>query len=430
MSEFEHVEYVVTDPNGRARGKWAPGASLAKAMSDGINFPLSLHGLDVWGTEVPETGLHIESGDRDGFFRAVPETLCAVPGKPDTGQVLLETFDGDAAFAGCSRQVLRAAVNRLAAMGLRATVALELEFHLLDEAGFVSEPEALRGTQQMYALDRLADHEPVLAAIRETGLAAGLPIDTIVKEAAPGQYEINLTHRDDALRAADDVVLLRRIADAAARDAGLRASFMAKPFADQAGNGAHVHASLCRVGGEADGVNVFADDEALLRHAAGGVCSTMREAALVHVNTMNGFRRMAPGSYAPCNVNWGFNNRSVALRVPASPPVARRLELRIAGADANPYLVLTMLLSALAHGIENAVEPPTPLEGNAYDPDTPDRGAALPASLGEALALFEASAFARDALGATMHDLLCHLKRAEMAGFAQRIEPFERATYI
>lgn len=424
---IETLEFVVTDPNGRARGKWGPAASLAKARGAGINFPLSLHGLDVWGTEVPETGLHISSGDRDGFFRAVEGTLTPVPGRPGSAQVLLETFTPEGEpFGGCSRQVLRRAVERLSADGLSATVAFEVEFHLLDPQGNVSEAHAMGDTQQMYALDRLADHDAVLDAVREAGAAAGIPIDTIVKEAAPGQYEINLTHRPDALRAADDVVLLRRIADAAARAAGLRASFMAKPFAEEAGNGMHVHCSL--VG--RDGRNIFESDETRLEHAAAALVARMPETALVFLNTWNGFRRIAPGSYAPCNANWGRNNRSVAVRVPASPPAARRLEHRIAGADANPYLVLAVILEGMREGLRERRPPPPPVEGNAYDETTPNRGVPLSPRMTEALELYGRSEHARDALGVELFSLLRHLKRAEVDRFERRIEPFERGTYL
>ena len=440
-AQVAHVEYVVTDPNGIARGKWAPAASLHKAFAPGpaggINFPLSLHALDVWGTEVPETGLHISSGDRDGFFRAVPETLSLVPGRADVAQVLLQTFEpGGEPFGGCARQVLRAACERLAAAGLFPTCAFELEFHLFapgepGEPPVIADPPALGDSRRMYGLRALVEQSPVLGLVREAGATAGLPIDTIVKEAAPGQYEVNLTHRargeGGALRAADDAVLLRRIVHASARAHGLRASFMAKPFRDEAGNGAHIHVSLA----DAEGRNVFAGEggDARLRHAAGGLVSTMRETALVFCNTVNGFRRMAPGSYAPTRANWGFNNRSVAVRVPASGEAARRLEHRVSGADANPYLILATVLSAMAEGIERGVEPPPELEGNAYDTAAPGRGERLPLSMDEALSLFAASPFAARALGETMHRNLAHLKRAEIAGFLHDISPLERATY-
>lgn len=432
---IRQVEYVVTDPNGVARGKWGPVDSLEKAFSGGINFPLSIHGLDIWGNEVEETGLHISSGDRDGFFRAVPETLSAVPwGESDadgsaTAQVLLETFTPDGEpFGGCARQVLRNAVERLAAADLSATAAFELEFYLYDGAGnpvqMAEDPQA----QAMYSLEALADHTGFFADIQATSRAASLPVDTIVKEAAPGQYEINLTHRTDILRAADDVVLLKRIVRECARMHGLSATFMAKPVGDQPGSGMHIHASLCGP----DGTNIFAGEngEAMLLHAVGGLSSTMAEMALVFINTANGFRRMRAASYAPNRINWGENNRSVALRLPAAPPQARRVEHRVAGADANPYLVATAIICGIERGLAQEIDPGPPVTGNAYEETTPHRGARLPVSMTEARASFAASGFARQALGARMVDSLVALKAVEDARFDAEITPLERSSYF
>ena len=427
---IERVELVVLDPNGVERGKRAPVAALGKAFDGGVNFPLSLHALDLWGTEVAETGLHIASGDRDGFFRAVPGTLCVLPG--GGAQVVLETWTANGApFAGCSRQVLRAAVDRLAAQDLHATCAFELEFHLLEPSRPGEEPRvadvtALGASQRMYELEPLRAHAAVLGAIEAAGEAAGLPIDTIVKEAAPGQYEVNLHHRGPkeggALRAADDAVVLRRIVRAAAHLNGLVATFMAKPFADTAGNGAHVHVSLA----DGAGVNAFTD-VAVLERGAAGLVATMAEATLVFAANRNGFRRLQPGSYAPTRAVWGHNNRSVAVRVPASPPLARRLEHRVAGADANPYLVLAAVLEGIRAGLEADMEPPAPVDGNAYEGTA---GEALPSSLEAALALWDGSAFARTAMGETMHRNLAHLRRAEIERFRGDISPLERATFL
>ena len=418
------VQFVVIDPNGRARGKWAPVAALEKAFGAGVNFPLSIHGLDVWGSEVPETGLHISSGDRDGFFRAVPHTLCVLPG--GDAQVVLETVDAAGEpFAGCSRQVLRRVVERLPHA---ATMAFELEFHLLEPDGtHLAGEGVLRGQQLMYDLAALERHRAFADAVTQAAGAADLPVDTIVKEAGPGQFEVNLHHRDDPhlhgpLRAADDAVLLRRIVTAAAAHEGLRATFMAKPFADAPGNGMHLHVSL------ADGdAPVFAREGEgwrRLRHAAAGLVGTMPEGALVFANGCNGHRRLAPGSYAPTHANWGTNNRSVAVRVPTG---VARLEHRVAGADANPYLVAALVLAGMARGLAERAEPPPEVESNAYETEA---GAKLPATMAEALAAWEGSAFVREALGEVLHANLAHLKRAELAGFAADISPLERATYL
>lgn len=441
--KVETVELVVTDPGGVARGKWAPVSSLKKAFGDGVNFPLSLHGLDIWGNEVSSTGLHISSGDKDGFFRAVPETLSVVPwGSDDTepknqkrAQILLDTWSPTGnRFGSCARQVLTDAVNRLQQLGLTAVAAFEVEFHLVtfNNSGSATplDGETVAGgeNQYMYDLKALSDHAALFDNIHRAASWAKLPIDTIIKEAAPGQYEINLNHRSDVLRAADDVVLLKRIVQETAREAGLRATFMAKPFAGQPGNGMHVHTSVLND----DGVNIFSGEEGRMRqtHAVAGLLNSMREATAVFINSVNGYRRMAPGSYAPTRANWGDNNRSVALRLPAAPEVAKRIEHRVAGADANPYLLMAILLQGILEGLEATKAPPPALEGNAYDENTPNRGKALPNNPEIALAEFENSAFTKRALGSEMAKTFAHLKRAEMERFALNISPFEQATYL
>lgn len=432
--DLQAVEFLIVDPNGILRGKWAPADALKKAFADGINFPVSIHGLDVWGREVPATGLHIESGDRDGFFRAVPGQLLPVPwAARDTAQVLLSTFTADGApFGGDARNALARLAARAGARGLTPVVAFELEFYLVETDPATGLPvpvdaDAGPDRQRMYGVDALHDRAALIEDIRAYAEAQGLPIDTIVKEAAPGQYEVNLKHRADALRAADDVILLRRLIQAAARQHGLTATFMAKPFIEPAGNGMHVHVSLL----DQDGNNIFAseaDGVASLHGAIAALIETMPETVLLFINTWNGFRRIQPGSYAPTRAVWGENNRSVALRIPASNASNRRIEHRIAGADANPYLVLAAILEAMLEGIDKKGTPPPPVDGNAYDADA---GAEhLPDDMPIALDLFRDSAFAARALGQELRDLIAHVKDAEIAEFRHEISPLERSTYL
>lgn len=427
--DIANVELILTDPSGVTRGKWAPVTTLKKAFGEGVNFPLSLHGLDVWGNEVPDTGLHISSGDLDGFCKAVPGSLSAVPWGRDTAQVLLETARPDGSdFGGCARTVLRHVVERLGEAGLCATCAFEIEFHLLDENGAPVGENWIADAQFMYGLEQLAHRAPLFAMLREAAQMADLPIDTIVKEAGPGQFEVNLTHRADPLRAADDVVLLKRAVRECAREQGLTATFMAKPFIGQPGNGLHVHTSLQN----GEGVNIFSgpNGAARQRYAVAGLMESLAEATLVFINTMNGFRRMAPGSYAPTRANWGENNRSVALRLPAAPDHAQRVEHRVAGADANPYLVLACILQGMMDGLDAAREPGPALTGNAYEEGTPNRGESLPADMATALDLFSGSAFIQKTLGKEMRTILSAIKAAEIAGFANDISPLERRTYL
>ncbi|WP_245293173.1 glutamine synthetase family protein [Mongoliimonas terrestris] len=434
--DIEGVEYLIPDTNGVLRGKWAPPPSLAKAAKAGVNFPLGLFGLDIWGREVTETGLHVETGDRDGLCRLVPDSLRLVPwaARPTAQAMLTMWTETGIPFLADPRQQLAFAVERLARAGYRAVAAFELEFYLVDPRAVERPDDAPRAVlsgacgperQNIYALSDLSAFSDLFHEIRTAGLVQGLPLDTIVSEASPGQFEVNLKHRPDPLAVADDAVMLKRLIQEVARKHHLRATFMAKPFIERAGNGMHVHVSLI----DGDGANAFSAPgvgEARLTQAVGGLVDAMAPSTILFVPTWNGFRRLQPGSYAPTRATWGHNNRSVAVRVPMSEPAARRIEHRVAGADANPYLVLAAVLNGMADGLERAAAAPPPCDRNGYDASDP----ALPSTMEGAIRAFETSDFIRRAFGVEYRRLFAALKRAEMRTFLEEISPLERSTYL
>ncbi|MFS8037284.1 glutamine synthetase family protein [Xanthobacter sp. AM11] len=438
FGEPEVVEVLLPDTSAVLRGKWIPGHSIRKIWKDGVPIPLSIFGLDVWGCEVEATEIHLETGDKDGLCWPVPGTLRPVPWAPrPTAQVLITMHEPDGSARGAPwkldpRQQLAAIVDRFTARGLAPCVAFELEFYLLkpgQDPGAPPEPVfpvSGQARQNMYSMSDLDAFAPLLHDMRAACALQGLPADTVISEAAPGQFEVNLYHRVDALGAADDALLLRRLIDGVARRHGLRASFMAKPLVDFAGNGMHVHVSLM----EAGGGNLFtrADEvgERALRHAAGGLLATMADATLIFVPSYNGYRRLVPGSYAPVSISWGYDNRSVAVRVPNGPPAARRLEHRIAGAEAHPHLVLAAILAGMLEGLEAQIEPPPPLSGNAYEHDAPR----LSPSMAEAVARFGASPFIARAFGEDYRRIYAVMKREELAAFSRVILPLEYETYL
>ncbi|MFG1489662.1 glutamine synthetase, partial [Oceanospirillum sp. HFRX-1_2] len=202
--------------------------------------------------------------------------------------------------------------------------------------------------------------------VRSACVEQGIPADTIISELGPGQFEINLMHVADPALAGDHATLFKRLVKGVARKHDFGATFMAKPYADKSGNGFHVHFSLI----DKDGNNVFDDGtdagSDLLRHAIAGLMETMADSMLIFAPHLNSYRRFAAGAHAPTFASWGYENRTVALRVPESEPVARRIEHRVSGADANPYLVLASVLAGALYGIENKLQPPSPIEGDAY----------------------------------------------------------------
>jgi glutamine synthetase len=403
--DVEAIELSITDPGGVARGKLIAREELLSLFTDGRCVAGSILGLDVTGEDVEATGLVWSVGDADRLCRPIPGTLVRAPWMSRPGaQVLMTMYetDGQPCFAD-PRHALARSVERLQELGLRPVVAAEIEFYLVakDAQGqLIPAPGLLsrRSPQRLdsYGLGKLHDMAPLFDEIYSAARAQGLPLRTLMSEYAPGQYEITLLHRNDALRAIDEAILFKRLIRATALRHGLTACFMAKPFADQAGSGMHVHVSLQ----DESGNNAFAADDPagtpLLRHAIGGLQQTMAESMLIFAPHANSYRRFRHQSYAPVAPTWGINNRSVSLRVPAGPPLSRHVEHRVSGADANPYLVAATVLAGVHAGIVGKLDPGQPVTGNGYESGI---AATLPRDWRSAIAAAASSAFLREALG-------------------------------
>ena len=428
------VEALITDCNGIARGKWLPVQKLDTIEKQGLKLPKSALGLDVWGRDIP--ALAHANGDIDGYCHLVEGSLRPLLTERgvDQAQVLLSMFDKDGnPYMGDPRQVLQALVNRFTEKELRPCMAVELEFSLLPKPE-TSEAigAALRDQNtvggNLYALSELDYHGPLLEALRQAFDTQDLPYEGIIKESAPSQFEINVAHSDDVMLLADQVIRMQRTIRAVSARHGFVASFMPKPIDDEAGNGLHVHCSLL----DENGTNVFDDGgeegSDLLRYAVAGCLELLPASMLLFAPSFNAYRRFQPGNHAPTESAWGYDNRTTAIRIPESPSAARRLEHRVAGADANPYLVLAAVLAGIWHGIENTLSPPNPIEGNAWDQeiDAP----ALPTTMDEAISVFDKSDVLSSYLTSEFKTPFLATKVQERNEFAKRVTEFELETYL
>jgi glutamine synthetase len=429
------VQIMITDPSGVLRGKSVRRVELERIFDSGRQVAGSILGLDITGADVDDTGLVWDTGDADMCARPIAGTLVPAPWlAAPTGQLMLTMFDSKGAPAAADpRHALVRVVDGLVARGFTPVVACEIEFYLLKEEadGRLSPAGGGRASERQkidaYSLQRLDDLAPLFNDVYLAADAQGLPAETLMSEYSPGQFEITLHHRADALRAVDEAVMFKRLLRGVAQKHGLIACFMAKPFTRRAGSGLHVHVSLADEAGR----NLFASDDAagtpLLRNAIGGMKAVMGESLAVFAPNANSYRRFVSESYAPIAPIWGINNRSVSLRVPAGPPASRHVEHRIAGADANLYLSVAAVLGAAARGIDQKLDPGPPVEGNGYA-QSGDR--ALPGSWRRALMAAERSDFLRETLGAEFMKVFLAIKQQECTRFSAEVSELDYAWYL
>jgi glutamine synthetase len=415
------LELLQPDMLGILRGKRVVRDEFAEPFGAGLNFCGATVLLDAKGATFDRIVNGGRDGDPDAISTAVPGSLAPVPwAQVPTAQLLLSmaTADGDPFFAD-PRQVLRHAARPLQKMGLTAVAATEMEFYLLDSESDRPTPKVGRipgtrhpqGGPQYGAMEDVEDVDPFLAELYAVCAAQNIPVGATLKEFSPGQLEVNLHHVASAELAADHAVLLKRAVKAVAKNHGLAASFMAKPFSDCAGCSLHVHVSLM----DDSGRNVFASKDAAqpvsntLRHAIGGLSATMAESMAIFAPTANSYRRYRPGVFVPLAPNWGRNHRGVALRVPLSALEDTRVEHRPGGADGNPYLVLAAILAGIHHGITTKIDP-----GPMVQPGTViDEKVELPVRWEAALDAFDAGKVLPKYLGQRYHDLYASCRREE-----------------
>jgi glutamine synthetase len=432
--DIEAIELLITDPNGVARGKIVAREELEGIYREGRYVAGSILGLDITGEDVEATGLVWSVGDADRRCWPISGTLKRTPWtRRPSAQVLLtmHDLDGTPTYAD-PRHVLTRSIAALSP--LRPVVAAEIEFYLLArnaDGALVPASGLLSGRKQArfdsYGLGKLDDMSPVFDDIYSAAKALELPLRTLMSEYAPGQFEITLLHRPDALRAIDEAIVFKRLIRGVALRHGLIACFMAKPFEEQAGSGMHLHVSL-----QSDtGQNVFSSDDPagtpLLRHAIGGLQRTMAESMLIFAPNANSYRRFRRMSYAPVAPTWGINNRSVSLRIPAGGAPSRHVEHRVSGADANPYLVAATVLGGVRVGLAGQFDPGPAITGNGYEATT---ASTLPRDWHSAIRAAEASQFLHSALGTDFMKALVAIKQQECDKFDAKVSAADYEWYL
>ena len=422
------VEALMPDMAGVARGKIMPVTAYCRAL--GLNLPEALVLQTVTG-DFPQDASAVDPSDRDMVLRADESTIRLVPWAADpTAQVIHDCFHANGEpVTTTSRYVLRRVLELYRDRGWRPVAAPELEFYLVKrnaDPDYPLEPPVGRSGQpewgrQSFGIDVLNEYDPLIDDIYDFCEAQKIELGTLSHEAGAAQLEINLSH-GDPLDLADQAFLFKRTVREAAMRHGVYATFMAKPMEDEPGSAMHIHQSVVDAG---TGENVFAGQDGamspLFRAHIGGLQRYLPAAMSFFAPNVNSYRRITKYLAAPINVQWGVDNRTAGLRVPLAEADATRVENRVAGADANPYLAIAASLACGLIGMTEGIAPTPAIEGSAYAMPYE-----LPLSLGESLGLLRDCGPLVAVLGERFTAAYGAVKDCELRAFQQVISSWER----
>ena len=440
--ETRYVDAYYSDLSGIVRGKRYPISAASKVFKSGLMMPGSSFLLAITGECMDPCGLGYSDGDPDQFANIVEDSLKPMPwAQIPTAQVQLTMHDQNGEpFYYEPRNVLRRVLEQFKSLNLTPVVAFELEFYLFDlrrdKNNQLRPPIApLTGKRnnetQVYSLAELEDYAVFIDDVIQACEVQHIQTGAITAEYAPGQFEINLEHMDDPLKAADQASMFKRLVRGVARKHDMRASFMSKPYIDNAGSGLHIHMSLIDQNGNNvfDGGGKFGGEECMsptLKAAIGGLLEAHPESMAFFAANVNAFRRYVPDIFVPTAPSWGLENRSVAVRIPKSPGKARRIEHRVAGADSNPYLLLASLLAGIHYGITEELEPGPEWQGNASD----KLSSQIPFDLEIALRKLQGSDILNHYMGKQYIEAYTECKRLEYLAFQERNIKDEASWYL
>ena len=426
--KITEVECIVSDFTGMARGKIMPAAKFCDG--EGIRLPEGVLVATVTGDYLDDYSM-IDPAEIDVYLKPDPNAAHLLPWATEpTAQIIHDCYDHHGELVDLApRTILRKVLKLYADMGLTPIVAPEAEFYLTQRSHNPDSPlQAPIGRtgraetgRQSYSIDAVNEFDPLFEDVYDYCEAQNLGVETLIHEEGLGQMEINF-HHGEALSLADQVFLFKRTLREAAFKHDLSATFMAKPLQNQPGSSMHIHQSLL----DAQGKNIFVGADGgiseALKHYIGGLQKYTKAVTALFAPNVNSYRRFLKDESAPVNMHWGFDNRTVGLRVPETSGPNIRVENRVGGADANPYLAMAATLACGYLGMQEQLEPSAPVEGSAYDKGTRE----LPRSLTEALIQLDRCEPLREIFGDRFVRAYVAVKEKENDNFMQVISSWER----
>lgn len=430
---IEHLWVVYHDYSGRSCAKIVPRERFVSVAKRGVVFARANLDFTLEDHQAAGAVFLADTGD----FLAVPDpsSYAVIPYRNATARthVFMRADEEGNIWEGCPRTQLGRMVEAYAAEGLSVQISFEAEFTLFAKMG---DGQYMHSDQDgMYTVAGIDRHASLWRNMIDTLGAMGISVIQHGKEYGPGQYEMN-THHASPIKAVDDYLTLKEVVRALARDAGWIATFMPKPYAECAGNGLHLHISLWDLDGKNDlSVGETADEplSQLGRHFLGGLLTHAHALAGIGAPTVNSYKRLLPGSWAPAHVCWGVGNRAALVRIPAMG-MRRHIEFRSGDNAVNPFIYLTAAMSAGLDGIHKKIEPPAPIDydiGRMSDEEAATLGIArLPSNLPDALAALEVNEVIARALGTIILPEFLKVKRTELAAYNIHVHPWERKLYL
>ncbi|MBO6504337.1 MAG: glutamine synthetase [Kordiimonadaceae bacterium] len=438
LIEKEGLDYVKVgafDIDGILRGKYMGREKVVSALKKGFGFcdvVLGWDSNDQLYDNISFTGWH--TGYPDASVRLLPETFRRMPFE-DNLPLILGEFTGEGE-AICPRGLLRRVVQKASDMGFVPFAGCEFEFFLFDENPHSVREKHYRGMQPItpgffgYSGLRSGVHNEFYRELMDTCNAMDMALEGLHTETGPGVLEAAISV-DGALEAADKAALFKTVTKILAQRRGWMATFMAKWSPDWPGQSGHIHISLQ----DKDGCNVFYDDTSkhsmseTMRQFIGGQQALMPELLAMVAPTVNSYRRLIPGFWAPTEASWGVENRTCALRAIPGSASSQRVEYRVSAADINPYITVAAALASGLYGVEHQIEPGAAVTGNAYEQSFPAERQ-LPRTLMEAAGRLKSSKAARSMFGDAFVDHYSATREWEEREFRKAITDWEMDRYF
>ena len=421
---LKNISIATPDLNGVLRGKKLPISQLNKVETGNFRMPLSVQNLDIWGRDIESSNWVFKTGDADGrcHWTGYQPILVSWLKNPTALVPVSLYLENGKPFLGDPRHFLESVEKIISNKKLTCVVGAEIEFYLIKENKNLD----LSSKENAYSISEIDGYEDFFNQISKVCSEHDIKIESTVSECGPGQFEIVLKHQNNILKVADDIVFIKYIIKGIADKLGLKASFMSKPFGDKAGSGLHSHISLLNENKKNIFDNGKPDGSEILKSSIAGLIKTMPELSLITAPHLNSYRRLTMDSHAPNAISWGYENRTVAIRIPGGDFKSRRIEHRVAGSDVNPYLYLSGIVLGIMEGIENKLTPPAPIEGNGYASDSE----ILPSSWQSSINMFRKGEFVKEKFPSELREMFLDCKIQEYNTLATKVTIDEISAYL